>query len=117
MFKLKATKHRHQRKQRKIKKKLNDTTITDDAIIEQYIDMAEDECTELAKSDKSNTHRVVIDTAHLTPTKPKPSLLQQSKNLGRLISASTPRLVRKITKSNQHRVTFVGQAILCKPNF
>ncbi len=73
---------RHQRIQRKIKKKLKDATDTDDAIIKKYIDMAEDERTEMAKSDKSNARRVAIDTAHSKPTKPSPSLLQQSKNLG-----------------------------------
>ncbi len=66
----------------------------------------------MAKSDKSSAHKVAIDTAHSTPTKPKLSLLQQSKNLGRLISALTRRLVRKITKSNQHHVTFAGQAMV-----
>jgi len=64
LFKLKSTKCRHQRIQRKIKKKLKDATDTADTIIEQYIDMAEDECTGMAKSDKSNTRRVAIDTAH-----------------------------------------------------
>ena len=78
--------------------------------------MAEDERTELAKSEKSNAHRVAIDTAHWTPTTPKPSLLQQSRNLGRLISASTCRLVHKIIKSNQHRVTFAGQAMVAEYN-
>ena len=78
--------------------------------------MAEEERTEMAKSDKSNAHRVAIDTAHSTPTKPKAFLLQQSKNLGQLISASTRRLVRKITKSNQHRVTFAGQAMVAEYN-
>ena len=53
LFKLKSTKYRHQRIQRKIKKKLKGATDTDDAIIKQYIDMAEDEHTEMAKSDKS----------------------------------------------------------------
>jgi hypothetical protein len=64
LFKLKSTKHRHQGIQHKIKKKLKDATDTDDTIIEQYIDMAEDECTDMAKSNKSNTRRVAIDTAH-----------------------------------------------------
>ncbi len=59
--------------------------------------MAEDKHTDMAKSDKSNTRRVAIDTAHLKPTKPNLSLLQQSKNLGRMLSAATCRLVRKIT--------------------
>ena len=49
LFKLKATKFRHQRIQHKIKKKLKDETDTDDAIIEQYIDMAKDEHTEMAR--------------------------------------------------------------------
>jgi len=108
LFKLKSTKHRHQRIQCKIKKKLKDATDTDDAIIEQYIDIAEDECTDMAKSNKSNTRRVAIDTAHSKPTKPNPSLLQQSKNLGCMLSAVTRRLVRKITNSNQHPITFTG---------
>ena len=47
LFKLKSTKRRHQRIQRKIKKKLKDATDTDDAIIERYIDMAEDKRTEM----------------------------------------------------------------------
>ena len=111
LFKLKSTNCRHQRIQRKIKKKLKDATDTDDAIIKQYFDMAEDKCTEMAKSDK-----LAIDTAHLKPTKPSPSLLQQSKNLGRMLSAATCRLVRKITNSNQHRVTFAGQAMVAEHN-
>jgi len=74
--------------------------------------MAEDERTEMAKSDKSNARRVAIDTAHSKPTKPSPSLLQQSNNLGQMLSAATRRLVRKITNSNQHRVTFAGQAMV-----
>ena len=85
---------------------LIDATDTDDAIIEQYIDLAEDECTEMAKNDKSNACRVAIDTAHSTPTEPNLSLLQQRKNLGRMLSAATCRLVRKIIHANQHRVTF-----------
>jgi len=97
LFKLKSTKHRHQRIQCKIKKKLKDATDTDAAIIEQYIDMAEDERTDMAKSDKSNTRRVAIDTAQSKPIKQNLSLLQQSKNLGRMLSAATCRLVRKIT--------------------
>jgi hypothetical protein len=116
LFKLKSTKRRHQRIQRNIKKKLKDATDTDDAIIELYIDMAEDECTEMAKSDKSNARRVAIDTAHSEPTKPSPSLLQQSKILGRMLSAATHRLIRKITNSNQHCVTFVGQAMVAEYN-
>jgi hypothetical protein len=116
LFKLKSMKQRHQRIQCKIKKKLKDATDTDDAIIEQYINLAEDKRTEMAKSDKSNACRVAIDTAHLTPTKPKPSLLQQSKNLGRMLSAATRRLVRKIANSNQHRVTFAGQAMVAEYN-
>jgi hypothetical protein len=116
LFKLKSTKRRHQRIQRKIKKKLKDATDTDDAIIKQYIDLAEDESTEMAKNDKSNACRVAIDTAHSTPTKPKTPLLQQSKNLGRMISAVTHRLVRKITHSNQHCVTFSGQAMVAEYN-
>jgi hypothetical protein len=111
LFKLKSTNCRHQRIQRKIKKKLKDATDTDDAIIKQYFDMAEDKCTEMAKSDK-----LAIDTAHLKPTKPSPSLLQQSKNLGRMLSAATCRLVRKITNSNQHCVTFAGQAMVAENN-
>ena len=78
--------------------------------------MAEDERTEMAKSDKSNARRVAIDTAHSTSTKPQPSLLQQSKNLSRMLSAATRRLVRKITNSNQHRVTFAGQAMVAEYN-
>jgi len=70
--------------------------------------MAEDECTDMAKSNKSNTRRVAIDTAHSKPTKPNPSMLQQSKNLGRMLSAATCRLVRKIT--------FVGQARVAEYN-
>jgi len=106
----------HQRIQRKIKKKLKDATDTDDAIIEQYINLAEDEHIDMAKNDKSNAHRLAIDTAHSTPTKPRPSLLQQSKNLDRMLSAATRRLVRKITNSNQHRVTFAGQAMVAEYN-
>ena len=83
---------------------------------EQYIDMAEDECTDMAKSNKSNTRRVAIDTAHSKSTKSNPSLLQESKNLGRMLSAATRRLVRKITNSNQHRVTFAGQAMVAEYN-
>ncbi len=116
MFKLKSTKRRHQRIQRKTKKKLKDATDTDDAIIEQYIDLAVDKITEMAKNDKSNVRRVEIDTAHLTPTKPKPSLLRQGKNLCCMLSAATCRLVRKITNSNQHRVTFVRQAMVAEYN-
>ena len=99
-----------------MKKKLNDTTGTDDALIEQYIDMAEDEQTEMAKRDTSNARRAMIDAAHSTPIKPKPSILQQSKNLGQLISASTRRLTQKITNSNQHHVTFAGQAMVAEYN-
>ncbi len=116
LFKLKSMKRRHQQIQHKIKKKLKDATDTDEAIIEQYINLAEDKRTEMAKSNKSNARRVAIDTAHATPTKPKPSLLQQSKNLGRMLSAATRRLVRKITNSNQHRVMFAGQAMVAEYN-
>jgi len=77
--------------------------------------MAEDECIEMAKSDKSNARRVAIDTAHSKPTKPSP-LLQQIKNLGRMLSAATHRLVRKITNSNQHCVTFTGHAMVAEYN-
>jgi hypothetical protein len=116
LFKLKSTKRRHQRIQRKIKKKIKDATYTDDAIIEQYIDMAEDERTEMAKSDKSNARKVAIDTAHSKPTKPSPSQLQHSKNHGRMLSAATRSLVRNITNSNQHCVTFAGQAMVAEYN-
>ena len=78
--------------------------------------MAEDERTEMAKSDKSNARRVAIDTAHSTSTKQNPSLLQHSKNLGRMLSAATRRLVRKLTNSNQNRVTFAGQAMVAEYN-
>ena len=81
LFKLKSTNRWHQWIQRKIKKKLKDATDTDDAITKQYIDMAEDEHTEMAKSNKSNVRRVAIDTAHSKPTKPS-ALVQQIKNLG-----------------------------------
>ena len=70
----------------------------------------------MAKSDKSNMRRVAIDTAHSKSTKPNPSLLQQSKNLGRMLSAATCRLVRKITNSNQHHITFTGQAMVAEYN-
>ena len=71
----------------------------------------------MAKSNKSNARRVAIDTAHSKPTKPSTSLLQQSKkNLGQMLSAATRRLVRKITNSNQHQVTFTGQAIVAEYN-
>ena len=70
----------------------------------------------MAKSNKSNMCRVAIDTAHLKSTKPNPSLLQQSKNLGRMLSAATCRLVRKITNSNQHCITFAGQAMVAEYN-
>jgi hypothetical protein len=116
LFKLKSTKRRNQRIQRNIKKKLKDNTDTDDAIIEQYIAMAEEERTEMAKSNKSNARRVAIDTAHSKPTKASPSLLQQSKNLGQMLSAATRRLVCKITNSNQHCVTFAGQAMVAEYN-
>ena len=59
---------------------------------------------------------MAIDTAHLTPTKPNPSLLQQGKNLGCMLSAAMRILVRKITHSNQHRVTFAGQAMMAEYN-
>ena len=78
--------------------------------------MAEDERTEMAKSDKSNARRVAIDTAHLTPTKQNPSLLQHSKNLGQMLSAEKRRLVCKLTNSNQNRVTFAGQAMVAEYN-
>jgi hypothetical protein len=78
--------------------------------------LAEDERTEMAKNDKSNARRVAIDTTHSTPTKPKTFLLQQSKNLGRMLSAATRRLVRKITNSNQHCVMFAGQAMVAEYN-
>jgi hypothetical protein len=71
---------------------------------------------QMAKSNKSNVRRVAIDTAHSKPTKPSPSLLQQSKNLEQMLSAPTRRLVRKITNSNQHRVTFAGQAMVAEYN-
>ena len=71
----------------------------------------------MAKSNKSNARRVTIDTAHSKPTKLSPSLLQQSKkNLGQMLSAVTRRLVCKITNSNQHRVTFAGQAMMAEYN-
>ena len=70
----------------------------------------------MAKNDKSNARRVAIETLHLTPTKPNPSLLQQGKNLRHMLSAATRRLVRKITHSNQHRVTFAGQAMMAEYN-
>jgi len=78
--------------------------------------MAEDKRTDMAKSNKSNARRVAIDTAHLKPTNPNPSLLQQSKNLGRLLSAATRRLIRKMTNSNQHRISFAGQAMVAEYN-
>ena len=116
LFKLKSTNCQHQQIQCKIKKKLKDATDTDDTIIEQYINLAEDERTEMAKSNKSNARRVAIDTALSTPTKPKPFLLQQSKNLGRMLSAGTRRLVSEITNSNQHRVAFAEQAMVAEYN-
>ena len=70
----------------------------------------------MAKSNKSNARRVAIDTALSTPTKPKPFLLQQSKNLGRMLSAGTRRLVSEITNSNQHRVAFAEQAMVAEYN-
>ena len=78
--------------------------------------MAEDDCTEMAKSDKSNACRVAIDTAHSKPTKMSPSLLQETKNLSRMLTAATCRLVCKITNSNQHPVTFAGQAMVAEYN-
>jgi hypothetical protein len=113
MFKLKVAKHRHQRIQHKIKKKLNNTSDTDDAIIKHYITMAEDEQTEMAKG---NTNNACINIAHLIPTKRKTTLLQGSKNLGQLISKLTHRLIGKITNSNQHRVTFARQAMVAEFN-
>ena len=50
------------------------------------------------------------------PPNKKPSLLQQGKNLGRMLSAVTRRLVRKITHSNQHCVTSAGQAMMAEYN-
>jgi len=67
LFKLKSMKCQHQQIQCKIKKKLKDATDTDDTIIKQYINLAEDECTEMAKSNKSNARRVAIDTASRHP--------------------------------------------------
>jgi hypothetical protein len=43
---------------------INDTTDTDDGLIEQYIDMGEEERTEMAKRETSNARRVAIDAAH-----------------------------------------------------
>ncbi len=114
--KLVQTTSNNQQIQCKIGKKLKDSSDTDDAIIEKYIDLAEDERTEMAKNDKSNARRVAINTAHSTPTKPTSSLLQQSKSLGRMLGAATRRLVRKITHSNQHHVTFAGQAMVAEYN-
>jgi hypothetical protein len=70
----------------------------------------------MAKNDKSNARRVAIDTAHLTLTKPNPSLLQQGKNRGRMLSAATRRLVRNMTHSSKHCVTFMGQAMMAEYN-
>jgi len=70
----------------------------------------------MAKRDTSNSRRVTIDAAHSIHTMTKTSLLQQSKNLSRSILALTHRLVRKITNSNQHHITFARLAIVAEYN-
>ena len=116
MFKLKAAKRRHKKIQRKIKKKLTSNMESDDDVIEHYIVMAEDERTVMAKEDTSNARRVTIDAAHSAVTKKQPSLLQRSKNMGRALSATARRLVRKVTNNNQKHVTFAGEATVANYN-
>ena len=110
LFKIKAAKRRHKKIQRKIKKKLASKAGNDDEVIEEYIVMAEDERTIMAKEDKGNARRVTIDAAHAVGTKKQPSVIQRGKNFGRAPSESAHRIVRKIINNNQPHVTFAGQA-------
>jgi hypothetical protein len=114
LFELKAAKQQHKRIQHKIKKKLNNVSDNDDTIMEPYIGMAKDKQTVIVKGDTTNSHSVAIDTAHTTPTQHKPSLFQQSKNLGKLLSALTLGLGRKITNSNQCHIMITALTIVAE---
>ena len=49
---------------------------SDDELIDQYIDMAEDERTVMAKKGTNDARRVTIDAAHSVSNKRSPSILQ-----------------------------------------
>ena len=110
LFKLKAAKRRQRKLQRAIKKKLTKEAKCDDDIIEDYIVLAEDERTAIAKADMKDRRRVTIDAAHAPRTRAHTSVLQHSKNIGRALSATVRRAVRQYTKkySKNNRVTFEG---------
>ena len=97
-FKIKAAKRRHLRLQRAIKKKLAKETQCDDAIIDEYIILAEDERTAMAKADTKDRRRVTIDEAHAPSIRARTSLFQHSKNIGRALSAAVRRTVRQCTQ-------------------
>ena len=56
--------------------------MSDNVIIDHYIDEAADERTILARNNFNNKHRVTIDEAHMASSRGATMLLQRGKNAG-----------------------------------
>ena len=76
----------------------------EEELIDDHITWAEDERTELAKSDTTNRQKTMIDTAHSKsnkPTKP-PSILQRGRNFGYAFQTTATCMVRSFLADKSH---------------
>jgi hypothetical protein len=114
-FKLKAAKRRQRKLMKKLHKHNMAARMSDDGIIDLYIDKAEDERTIMAKNDSKNVRRVTIDAAHAATTRTTTSLLQKGRNAGQTISTVMRRFVRSFNR-NKQQVRFQKEASVASFN-
>ena len=85
-------------------RQLRRTKASDESgLIDEYITLAEDERTALAKADTTAPQRLAADRAHSSRgITTRPSLLQQGKNMGYAIRAQAKRAVQTLLQSRPH---------------
>ncbi len=64
------------------------TRMSNNGVIDLYLNKAEDKCTAMAKADKTNRRRVTIDTAHSATTQATATMWQQGKNAGQAMGGA-----------------------------
>ena len=85
-------------------RQLRRTKASDESgLIDEYITLAEDERTALAKADTNAAQRIAADRAHSLPcSTTRPSLLQRGKKMGYAIRAQAKQAVQTLLQHQPH---------------
>ena len=95
-------------RRRKAKLALQIKRLCENEFFHEQITCSEDESTSLAKCNKTNVQRVMIDTAHSSSPPTSLTFLQRGVNAGYNLSTKFCRAIRKLKNNNQPRVRFAS---------